>query len=151
MHGFASIVYRIWTKLHITMPKWLAWLITFQFVNVGWVFFRAESVEQAFSIVKSMIGLNGFNFPVVLAAKFNELLNTTVFIQSTEFLFSSKQFVLYCFAIFIFMLIVAFSKNSHEKLENFSPSFRQAIFISIMGIISILSLNKVSEFIYFNF
>ena len=41
MHGVAIVVQKIWEKLHIALPRFLAWFLTFSFVNFSWVFFRA--------------------------------------------------------------------------------------------------------------
>ncbi|NOR57944.1 MAG: MBOAT family protein, partial [Sulfurimonas sp.] len=35
LHGMALVVNRIWQKLNFTMPKVLAWFITFNFVNIA--------------------------------------------------------------------------------------------------------------------
>lgn len=34
MHGFAQFIHRIWQKANIKLPKWVAWFITFQFINL---------------------------------------------------------------------------------------------------------------------
>ena len=36
------------------MPTWLAWCITFNFVNLAWVFFRADSMDSAFHLIQAM-------------------------------------------------------------------------------------------------
>ena len=33
------------------MPAWLGWLITFNFVNVAWVFFRATTLDGALRLL----------------------------------------------------------------------------------------------------
>lgn len=39
-----------------------SWLLTFILVVIGWVMFRASSVESAFHIYAGMVGSNGFGF-----------------------------------------------------------------------------------------
>ena len=63
LHGIAMVVHRLWQKSGLILPKLLAWFLTFQFVNVAWIFFRADSFATAINILKGMCGLNGFNFP----------------------------------------------------------------------------------------
>ena len=41
------------------MPNYLAWCVTFLFINASWVFFRAEELNVATNIIKGMLGLNG--------------------------------------------------------------------------------------------
>lgn len=43
-------------------PHLLALPITFLFVIIGWVFFRAENVSKAFDMLKGMIGINDIGF-----------------------------------------------------------------------------------------
>jgi D-alanyl-lipoteichoic acid acyltransferase DltB (MBOAT superfamily) len=45
-----------------------AWSLTFLCVCIAWVFFRAETVADARSILSGMAGLNGFSLPTNLAS-----------------------------------------------------------------------------------
>ncbi len=42
LHGLALVIHRIWHSLGFRLYAWLAWFITFNFVNISWVFFRAK-------------------------------------------------------------------------------------------------------------
>ena len=65
LHGAALVLHRMWGKLGIVMPKALAWLLTFGFVNVTWVFFRAKNGEEAMRILKGMSDLSSIlNLPI---------------------------------------------------------------------------------------
>ena len=68
MHGAAAVVYRIWNRLGLCLPRGLAWFTTFLFVHLGWVFFRAESLADAISVLGAMVGMNGVGFSRDLAA-----------------------------------------------------------------------------------
>lgn len=59
LHGIASVIYRIWHRWGLRIPKLLAGIITFNFINITWVFFRAESVHDALNVIKAMVGLRG--------------------------------------------------------------------------------------------
>jgi alginate O-acetyltransferase complex protein AlgI len=57
-HGSGLAVHRFWREhagRHIRIPTVAAWAMTFGFVVVGWVFFRAESVEKALFILSRMV------------------------------------------------------------------------------------------------
>ena len=70
LHGFALGINRFWQKLGFKMWTWLAWLITFNFVNIVWVFFRAKELEDAIKVLSGMVGFTG----IVLKEKLlNEL------------------------------------------------------------------------------
>lgn len=71
LHGFYLIVNHGWRSLarRIHLPNMPAiggcasWAVTFVAVVVGWVFFRAHSVDAAARIVRGMAGLNGCALP----------------------------------------------------------------------------------------
>ena len=39
LHGIALTIFKAWEKLNIKIHKWIAWIITFNFVNLTWVIF----------------------------------------------------------------------------------------------------------------
>lgn len=55
----ALVVQRIWSKLGFRLNKFVAWFITFNFVNIAWVFFRAKEWDDALKVLKGMFGLGG--------------------------------------------------------------------------------------------
>ncbi len=67
LHGLALVVHRAWGNLGLAMPKVLAWLLTFNFVNLTWVFFRAENIEDAIRILRGMSDA-GSAFGIALAS-----------------------------------------------------------------------------------
>ncbi|GAB4178328.1 MAG: MBOAT family protein [Rhodocyclaceae bacterium] len=71
LHGFYLVVNHAWenVKQRLSLPSgcgWtraLAWSITFLAVVVGWVFFRAESLDAALAMLAAMCGANGIVIP----------------------------------------------------------------------------------------
>ncbi|MFW5402634.1 MBOAT family O-acyltransferase, partial [Yersinia sp. 1252 StPb PI] len=59
LHGLALIIHRLWSKLNFSMPNAIAWLITFNFINITWVFFRSKDLESAMKVLSGMFGLQG--------------------------------------------------------------------------------------------
>ncbi len=59
LHGTALVAHRIWKKLGFTMNSILAWVITFNFINISWVFFRAKEWDDALKVISGMFGLSG--------------------------------------------------------------------------------------------
>ncbi len=55
MHGAALVIHRFWKRLHRPLPPVLAWIVTFMFVNVAWVFFRAKTLNDALRVLRGMI------------------------------------------------------------------------------------------------
>ncbi|MDF1884362.1 MBOAT family protein, partial [Sulfurimonas sp. SAG-AH-194-C21] len=71
LHGIALVIHRAWSKLGFTLWTWLAWLITFNFINIAWVFFRAKEWGDAVEILGSMFSLDN----VVLASSLSDTLS----------------------------------------------------------------------------
>ncbi len=136
MHGLATCVHRFWKKFNIRINKYIAVAITFFFINITWVFFRASSIHRAFDILKSMIGLNGF-IPVV--------------INKLRFTFENGSIKLSFFMVLACIILVFFFKNSMEWAEKFKPNRIFFVVTLVLLIVSVLSINKVSEFLYFQF
>ncbi|GAA0850419.1 MBOAT family protein [Paenibacillus glucanolyticus] len=127
LHGVGQVIQRLWGKLGITMPRVLAWAITFVFITVTWVFFRAESWADAMRLMKGMSGLSGIHLNLDTA-------------------------LLEPVAIMIFIApIVFFCRNSSELSVSFRPNFRQAVVCAVLFVISLMYITRISEFLYFNF
>ncbi len=64
LHGVALALNQLWRKMKWPMPAPLGWLVTFTFVVVALVVFRADNLAQAARIVVSMFSLRGglFNY-----------------------------------------------------------------------------------------
>jgi D-alanyl-lipoteichoic acid acyltransferase DltB (MBOAT superfamily) len=147
LHGLALVVNHIWKKAKVKLPLPAAWLLTFIFVNVSFVFFRAKSVTQALKVLKGMIGING----VALSAKTVGLR----FLQPygvrfggvIEELVSVRSMVI----VAMLMVLLLAGRNSTRMAREFSPGLGSAVFAAALAVTSILSLQKITEFIYFNF
>ena len=59
LHGAFLAVNHVWRRTGLRLPGALAWAITFVAVMIGWVFFRAPSLQRAEVILAGMAGLNG--------------------------------------------------------------------------------------------
>jgi hypothetical protein len=46
--------------------------LTFLVVVVGWVFFRADSLSSAITMLEGMVGINGVSLPLFLEGKFGQ-------------------------------------------------------------------------------
>jgi D-alanyl-lipoteichoic acid acyltransferase DltB (MBOAT superfamily) len=68
LHGAALVAHRIWRNAGFNLPKPLAWLLTFLFVNVTWVFFRAKSMDDAMRILRGLVSLEPAALPTAKLA-----------------------------------------------------------------------------------
>lgn len=58
-HGIGLGVGVLWRRKGLPMPAPLGWALTFLFVVLCWVLFRAQTFEAAIAIYQGLIGLNG--------------------------------------------------------------------------------------------
>ena len=61
-HGVALSANHLWRDRRSSMPPALAWMLTFLFVTLAWVLFRAHSIDRVAAIFAGMAGLNGFGW-----------------------------------------------------------------------------------------
>jgi len=126
MHGVGALVHKYWEGLGIRMPRWTAWLMTFMFVNLSWVFFRAANFAAAMKVLRGMFSLQGWALPKGIP---NEAIAWVA----------------------IFLAVAALARNSMELKERFLPTWRYALLVSGMAAWGLFNLSKVSEFLYFQF
>lgn len=149
MHGTALVIYRFWRKWNVSMPDWLAWLLTFNFVNIGWVFFRAASFEDAFRVLKGMAGLNGSGLYWDLGGRlFGYAWPRILFEKIFAGLGNGRTFL---FMVCVFFPLAFLFRNSNEMVKAFEPNRVHLALFSCVAALSVLYLSPYSEFLYFRF
>lgn len=146
MHGLASIICRYWKLAGHKMNATAAWITTFLFVHLSWVFFRALTIEDAFTVLKAMFGFNGVYFPTGIVKLFPDI-NPDWYVQMP---FSIPTIEMYFYLLFGLML-AWFAKNSIEIMNETKRNVPMAIFVALLLVYSVMQLQQVSEFLYFNF
>ena len=157
MHGLCLVVNHLWRNFRKTLGhdlaqstlfgRWFARLVTFLILSALWVVFRAENMEVAATILKSMFGINGaLNAdPTGIQHNTDRLLACIIlvwFAPNTQQLMS--RFVPESYNV---------DRESHSsgfQLQWF-PNKYWAIFVSLLAISSILNLTRINEFLYFQF
>ena len=69
LHGVALVVNNYWKRLKLKINKILAWIITFNFVNITFIFFRAHDLNDASRVLSSMFSLDNIVLPKALEGK----------------------------------------------------------------------------------
>jgi alginate O-acetyltransferase complex protein AlgI len=154
LHGIGLVVNQYWKKAtkkaKIKTNKVLAWFITFNFVNITFIFFRAKEWDDAIKVLSSMFSLDNIVLPEIAE-------NSLIFLTQYGVSFSSyyltningsKQTII---AIAFGFLVVLLFKSSKELLSSFKPSVFNIIMISALLAFGIMNISKFSEFLYFNF
>ncbi|WP_320034603.1 MBOAT family protein [Halarcobacter sp.] len=148
LHGIALVTHRIWKDFGFNMNKYLAWFITFNFINITWVFFRALSWEDAVKVLKGMVGLNGIVMSDKYAQKLEFLKEHGVeFGQWLIHIDGNKSFTW----IAVAFIITVFMKNAMQLKDTFKPNIWYLIYSVILICYTVSNMNKLSEFLYFNF
>jgi len=100
LHGVALVINHTYKNLFkIKLNKYFSWFVTFNFINFANVFFRSQDLGTAFSVLKSMMGLNGYNL---------------------EFL-TNQSYITILILISSFVICLLF-KNTNFLIENFKPT-----------------------------
>ena len=128
LHGGAMVLHRIWKEyLHCRMPVLPARILTFLFVLLAWIPFRAESMQKTLSLYKSLFMPSSWHWnPLFL---------------------SGSQLALFAagFSIILFLTPVP------ELEKRFRPTWVNACVTVVLLLGSIFLFVKTSPFIYFNF
>jgi alginate O-acetyltransferase complex protein AlgI len=149
MHGIAIVAQRIWGRTNIALPKFLAWFLTFNFVNFSWIFFRATNFEDATKVVKGMFGINGLGMTEQITHAFRSFkrfqLALNHWLGNIDGNFQTLAIIIVCLILSIYF------RNSNDMEERFTPNWKNACFLSVLSLYAMLNLQKASQFIYFNF
>jgi len=146
LHGMALVIHRAWQKLHLKMPILLAWFLTFNFINITWIFFRANTFHDALKVLKGMF-FGVFVYPSGLP--FSPTIHTWGAIVGKW----SKPFLhdlwIGYWLVAGFAVVLIFPNSMQWKERFRTNNFYLAL--TILFFLSVFFLYRKSEFIYFNF
>lgn len=115
--------------------KPLALFSTFMLVLVGWIFFRSENLEQAFTIFKSIASFKNYEVTIFFINNKIELLLSTLFLTILLYLdFIHQSF-----------------ENMASYLQTKNVWYRWSLYYSLILLIIIFGVYGKEEFIYFQF
>ena len=147
-HGGALVVNHLWKKRKLPMPRPLGWLFTFGFVNASFVLFRAKNLADAGKVLKGMVGVNGILPATHPHFAFSDLGHGQFWRQLMENVKGNDSTLWTLIVIMIFTLVC---KNSIQLEQNFKPSWKTLVFVVAISFYTLINMNKVSEFLYFQF
>jgi len=152
LHGLAQVAERL-LKGRISLPKPLAWALTFLFVNIAWVFFRAGSVGDALTLLGGLFrggwGLPSSGFITALPQKV--LREGFGFLQTLV----NPQGSLFYYWVPVLLIPAGLAllacPNPVEQAERFRPSGWRLALTAVCLAGSVLLFAGVDTFIYANF
>lgn len=153
LHGAALVFHRL---LHVCvdkLPKALTGFVTFLFVNIAWVLFRAEGTYQAVRIFKSLL-TGGFavqNMDLCYAFLGDNLKFMLENISWGTPLFDGIALAVTIIGT-IAALLVVFAAPSSHRIANSRKHYRgEGVVWGFAAVLCIMTFTKVSTFLYFNF
>ena len=143
MHGTMLVIHRGWKSAGMRMPGWAGQGLTVFCVGMAWVVFRAQSIQDAVLLWRTMFGLEG----VVLPAAFRGFETAGVKVVLSP--------VITGIEILFLVVLLAFcmtQKNVHEVWESMTlPKRRHVVALTSMAAAAMFYVNATSSFVYFNF
>lgn len=176
LHGCYLVVHQVWQQflsrtLGFHLPRSLGIILTFICVVFAWVFFRAPSISGALEVCKAMLLDNGLVLPEKARPYLGALSEAAwssigVTFGSTGQYFQSPQQIIWIAAGLAIcwglpnsqqilchwtqgtLMSTAPGKN---HLLRWQPSRRWGVLAGLLGVAGLISMDRVSEFLYFQF
>jgi alginate O-acetyltransferase complex protein AlgI len=179
LHGVALVINHAWRlrkprwwRNESVSAQTASWLLTFLFVVCAEVFFRAASVRDGLGLLRGMAGANGVTVPMALAAPLNHMLGF-IGLHATGVWEGGEDFLKLWGWIAVGLFVVLALPNSLEMLAatepaldfktrpaghtrllrrlTWSPSAGWAVGLSAVTAGGLLSLGRLSDFLYWHF
>lgn len=150
LHGLAQITERLWGAGRSRLPALLRWTLTFAFLNVAWVFFRAPDLAAAGELLSAAVS-GGLAKPEawLLSGLFGkEIGAVTLLIPGLKpWANVMRLVVLYG----VGALAAFWPRNTVDRMDSFRPTLWRALALGVLLVWSVLSFTGVTTFIYANF
>lgn len=134
-HGIGVMIHRIWKKKGYSMPSWLGMFITFFFINILWVLFRADNMHEAWVIISSMFDNHQLYLSPAYTSHLPSILPNSVNMM----------------ILFIAMLAGVIGPTAYQLCNDYGwYRAKQAVTV-ICFVGGVLFISRVVTFLYFNF
>ena len=145
LQGAANVLYRIWKANDLSMHPLLGWFLTFNFINIICVYFRAPTFADSTNVLKGMIGLNGIAPDGIAIGEIWSTPLSTLFLE----LRADWQILVWLAAAFVLALG---TRNAMEIARTARLNARTALYTGfLIGVSVLTTFDRQDEFIYFNF
>lgn len=179
LHGFYLIVNHGWQHLRerrghragegTAAGRFAARIVTFVAVVIGWVFFRAVTFDDAVTILRGMAGLNGVALPNGIAVHLGPLRDVLAHWGIAYTLGGGSQLVFQYAWITVLLPLAWLAPNTQQIMRRFDPALAfqprpehaphvawhptaaWALILAVVTAGGLLSLFRVSEFLYYQF
>jgi alginate O-acetyltransferase complex protein AlgI len=142
IHGLYLVVHSIFkNSLPFKTHDFFKVILTYFFINLAWIFFRAEDLRSALVILSGCFGLNGLS-PSWTTNYLSTIGELPSFIALNGGLI---QFSTFFFSLFL----IFFVKNSNQFIEK--STLLKSIFLGILFGLSLTRMSAETPFLYFQF
>ena len=150
LHGLGQIIERAWGPGRNRLPALLRWGLTFAFVNLAWVFFRAPSLSGAWELLSAAVS-GGLGSPGswLLDGLFSKEIGALQLLIP-----AIKPWVNILRVVLLYgagMLAALWPRNTIRQMDVFRPTLWRGTALAVLTAWSILSFTGITTFIYSNF
>ncbi len=149
-HGVAMLINKLFKKGIDKINPVLNWIMTFAFVNLTWVIFRAESLKDVSAFFKELISLDF----TPISSKFFDALRPAEIDYALTNLEPLTQYIgnIWFVGFFAVALVAVLQmRNLNERILTLKPRLFSTVTTAVLLLWSVVSFSGVSTFIYFNF
>lgn len=135
-HGVLLVIQSLYKMLFkFTLPKFVAWLITFEMVTIGWVWFRATDYDNAIQVFTVLFNLKDYSLDALTMQ-----LSSFVWVAiMSAFTFYEKEM----------LILLEYVKQKLNEDKSFRITFGGACLLSVWsGLIIFFGPVGVPAFIY---
>ncbi len=173
-HGWRNLLKLLgWDLSQFPLYRFFCWLITFIAVVFSWVYFRAPTLEQGNQIALAMLGVSGFEVPLGIVARLGEFGNHLVALGFVPVMGGGSVIVTNYVWIIGSAVVALTLPNVAQIFHNHEPGLyenadafrslrkgwllswdynnRWAVAVALASVAGILTLQQISEFLYFQF
>ena len=150
LHGLGQVVERLWGPRRERLPALVRWCLTFVFVNLAWVFFRAPDLSSAWQLLTAAV-TSGLAKPGawLLEGLFSK---ETGAVQILLPALKPWLNILRLAGLYgVGMIAALWPRNVIERMDTFRPTFWRGLGLVMFTAWSILSVTGITTFIYSNF
>ena len=168
LHGIYLITNHVWQKIRSELlghdlnkssfvGRTFSISLTLLAVVIAWIFFRSSSIDSALNMLQSMAGLHGASIPEVLVntvpllGNITEALGIVLTPTGGSFFYTSWSSILFIIPFLFFPTSHRLIRLIKQQNIHLGMNKATAYITSVVLLISIINLNKNSEFLYFQF
>ncbi len=146
LHGLALVFLRLFHRLKIRIPHVASVAITFLFVHITWIYFRADTLEQANQVLLKLFAFHKFHLPGSIAAGFVTLW------KSGKMVYHNLDYLVFLIAAATLAFIGSNSQQMAQKPGALSSVKNMVLTGGLIFACFLFSITaEKSHFLYFNF